>query len=494
MKKIKAILTIFLVAIVLFLAPKDTKAYNSAPAFKCFYETKTESSNSKKNTIKNIKLIYVGGEIEAAKIEYSKSSTNPTQKAQNNVKKWLGNDIYNQLNNQTSCVSSFNKSGKTYKLTKSENLGTVTDKDCTYKRKDKKEKSDLKVHFYRTKYWKSYLKIAGEKKIMTSFWWSKNGFLYDGLAQQNEKTSPSGKIKYKGAYDSIHNYIENYSSKPESCPPKIFYNPYNKKWYAATDTILDSQIQESTNYLEGDDESYLVFKLNKEKKCEEDLNDLKTKLSIAKTTVGTLEQAVKSNDTWDEQAANTHITQFETLANQMKTVNDYMSGCEDKSDYKNLKDDMEIISNKISEIRAKLKEKINTSSIDEDKKADFLKKIDDIYKKLTKLGSMSLSMYNNEQGCGTIFGDPTDKKSVAYLIQTLLNYIKVLAPILVVILSSMDFIKVIWTSDDESMKKAQQKLGKRLVAAVLLFLLPTLIGLMFNLINDSIIDPTCKIK
>lgn len=120
--------------------------------------------------------------------------------------------------------------------------------------------------------------------------------------------------------------------------------------------------------------------------------------------------------------------------------------------------------------------------------------VDDARDKLSDDSNFDLSDYNQPQDCVGIFGDPTDKESLAYLIQTILNYIKVIGPILVVILSSFDFVKVIWTSDDENMKKAQQKLAKRLVAAVLLFLLPLLIDIMFNLINDSIVDPTCGIK
>ncbi len=491
MRKKQVIFTIFLVATLLFFVPQDTKAYNSAPAFKCFYTTEDESSNSKKNTTKNIKLIYVNGTLEAAKIEYSNDSTKPTQKAKNNVKKWLGNDVYNQLNNKNSCVANFNKSGRNFKLTKSENLGTVIDKDCTY---EAQGETNIKVHFYRTQYWKSYTTINGTKKTIAGFWWSNDNFLYDGLAQQNAKTNASGTIKYKGAYDSIHNYIESYSSKATNCPAKIFYNDKNQKWYAAQSDISDKRSQETKNYLEGTDEDYKVYHLNKGKKCEEDLKELKKKVSIAKTTIGSLERAVNSNDTWDEQKANNEVAQFELLTKQMKTINDYMSGCEEESSYKKIREDMEIISKKIEKIRKKLKEKIESSNIDNDKKVALLKKIDQNYKTLSKLGSMDLSMYNNKQDCGTIFGDPKSPDSVAYLIQTILNYIKILAPILVVVLSSMDFIKVIWTSDDESMKKAQQKLGKRLVAAVLLFLLPTLIGLMFNLINDSIVDPTCKIK
>jgi len=110
------------------------------------------------------------------------------------------------------------------------------------------------------------------------------------------------------------------------------------------------------------------------------------------------------------------------------------------------------------------------------------------------LESFDLKDYNKKQTCTQIFGSPDDKESIAYLIQKLLNYIKIAGPVLVIILSSVDFVKVIWTSDDENMKKAQQKLVKRLVAAVLLFLLPTLIGLMFNLVNNSITDPTCGIQ
>lgn len=121
--------------------------------------------------------------------------------------------------------------------------------------------------------------------------------------------------------------------------------------------------------------------------------------------------------------------------------------------------------------------------------------VDDARDKMGDDSNFDLSDYNQPQDCKGIFGDPTeDEESLAYLIQTILNYIKVIGPILVVLLSSFDFVKVIWTSDDENMKKAQQKLAKRLVAAVLLFLLPLLIEIMFNLINDSIVDPTCGIK
>ena len=49
------------------------------------------------------------------------------------------------------------------------------------------------------------------------------------------------------------------------------------------------------------------------------------------------------------------------------------------------------------------------------------------------------------------------KNRFAWLLQQILNYVKILGPILVVILSSLDFAKAIITSDDDSMKKSRKK-------------------------------------
>lgn len=90
-------------------------------------------------------------------------------------------------------------------------------------------------------------------------------------------------------------------------------------------------------------------------------------------------------------------------------------------------------------------------------------------------------IWNNEEetenctGSNSILGDVDDEDSVAWLVQQILNYIKILGPILVVLLSSIDFIGVIVKSDDEAMAKAQKKLILRLILAVLLFLIPTLV-------------------
>lgn len=80
----------------------------------------------------------------------------------------------------------------------------------------------------------------------------------------------------------------------------------------------------------------------------------------------------------------------------------------------------------------------------------------------------------------TVLGDPTDEDSVAWLVYLILNIIKVAGPILVILLSSVDFILVIVKSDNEAFAKAQKKLITRLVLAILLFLVPVIVQVILE--------------
>ena len=105
-----------------------------------------------------------------------------------------------------------------------------------------------------------------------------------------------------------------------------------------------------------------------------------------------------------------------------------------------------------------------------------------------------LNSYNQATDCVGILGDPGNEETVAWLLQQILNYIKILGPILVVILSSMDFAKAIIASDDESMKKAEKKLMIRLVLAVALFLVPTLVSVMLSIFGYTSDGQLCLLK
>ena len=114
-----------------------------------------------------------------------------------------------------------------------------------------------------------------------------------------------------------------------------------------------------------------------------------------------------------------------------------------------------------------------------------------------RIGGASLDGLNQAIACNGLFYDYYDDEreegSVYDLLQTLLDYIKILGPILVVILSAVDFIKAVASSDEDAMKKAQHRLVIRLIAALALFLIPTFVQLILELIG-GLSDPTCLLE
>lgn len=104
--------------------------------------------------------------------------------------------------------------------------------------------------------------------------------------------------------------------------------------------------------------------------------------------------------------------------------------------------------------------------------------------------------YNQEQTCtgrDSLLGDPNDENSVAWLLDKILTYSTLTGMIMVVILSSIDFLKVIVNSSDDDMAKAVRKLALRLIFAILLFFVPTITNAflgIFGLTSES----TCGIQ
>ena len=96
--------------------------------------------------------------------------------------------------------------------------------------------------------------------------------------------------------------------------------------------------------------------------------------------------------------------------------------------------------------------------------------------------------------CQYVFGDPNDEESVSWMLQKFFNYVKIIGPLLVIILSGMDFAKNTLTGDAEGFKKATGKLKIRMICAIALFFIPLLTNFILNLINNSSVDSTCGIK
>lgn len=70
-------------------------------------------------------------------------------------------------------------------------------------------------------------------------------------------------------------------------------------------------------------------------------------------------------------------------------------------------------------------------------------------------------------------------------LQNVFNLVKIIVPLLVLGLSTVDFIKAVTAKDEKDTKKAFMTLLKRIVYAIILFILPMLINLLLDLFDTG---------
>lgn len=83
--------------------------------------------------------------------------------------------------------------------------------------------------------------------------------------------------------------------------------------------------------------------------------------------------------------------------------------------------------------------------------------------------------------CKKIFGVKTDEDSIRYMIDSILLYIRIIVPILIILLGSLDFAKAVLSGKEDEMKKAQTTFMKRLIAGVVVFFVPVIVDLVMSL-------------
>ena len=86
---------------------------------------------------------------------------------------------------------------------------------------------------------------------------------------------------------------------------------------------------------------------------------------------------------------------------------------------------------------------------------------------------------NNPSDGGSTFTSTTGK--TACFFSKIYNLLKILVPLLVIVLSIVDFLRVLFLSDDKNYKEAYSKLIKRVIIGIVIFLVPVLISLVINL-------------
>ena len=113
----------------------------------------------------------------------------------------------------------------------------------------------------------------------------------------------------------------------------------------------------------------------------------------------------------------------------------------------------------------------------------------------SKISFAEKSDINILAGTPIQYGKKTTTKcsDLKYLTQTW-NLMKLLAPFLLIVFGSFDFLKAVMAGDEKKIKEAKGKFTKRLIAFVLLIFVPFLISFIFSRFGDGGSSNLCLFK
>lgn len=97
----------------------------------------------------------------------------------------------------------------------------------------------------------------------------------------------------------------------------------------------------------------------------------------------------------------------------------------------------------------------------------------------------------DQADCDLLFGDGKPG-TIAYLINEILSYVRVIVPILAMVLGSVDLFKALIASNPDAMKKAQNTFVKRLIFAVAVFFVPAIVNIIMWVIESGLNSKPCS--
>ena len=77
----------------------------------------------------------------------------------------------------------------------------------------------------------------------------------------------------------------------------------------------------------------------------------------------------------------------------------------------------------------------------------------------------------------TVCSNP-DLLSVMYLVNQIINVLKIVAPIALIIAMMISLVKAVIANDENMVAKEKAKIPKKMIAMVLIFFVPTLAGVV----------------
>ena len=75
--------------------------------------------------------------------------------------------------------------------------------------------------------------------------------------------------------------------------------------------------------------------------------------------------------------------------------------------------------------------------------------------------------------------------NIMYLIGVVVGVIKIAVPVILIIVGMVDLIKAITSQDEKQIKPATTFLVKKVVIGIIIFLVPTIVRLLMNIIAQS---------
>ena len=97
--------------------------------------------------------------------------------------------------------------------------------------------------------------------------------------------------------------------------------------------------------------------------------------------------------------------------------------------------------------------------------------------KYTPASSIDANGINLCQNAGVV--------KAAQIVGWMLFVIKILAPLILIIMGIIELAKAVISSDDKAISAAINALIKRAIAAVVIFFIPTIIALIFNIVGEA---------
>ena len=95
-------------------------------------------------------------------------------------------------------------------------------------------------------------------------------------------------------------------------------------------------------------------------------------------------------------------------------------------------------------------------------------------------------------GCKALLGGDDDDSTLVDLLKTILTVVKIVVPIILLVMGSLDFARAIFSANEDEIKKSQSKFIRRLIVGVIIFLAPSILQEILTLAHSvwDVIDPT----